>query len=64
MNKNYCKYLGWCPDLASRLNLECECCTTCHEDEDGDYILLGQVEFEDGYYDACCKMKNRVENAR
>lgn len=54
------KYLGWCPDLAKRLNIHCECCESCHEDDHQEYIFLGQIEFSDGYYDVCCKMKDKA----
>lgn len=63
------KYLGWCPQLAERLNMQISCCTTCHEDDEQEYAYLSNIEFEDGYYDVCCKMRqtangigNRVDN--
>lgn len=56
-------YLGWCPDLAKRFNIQCKCCNCCHEDDQQEYAFLGQIEFEDGYYDVCCNMRNIIDNA-
>lgn len=53
-------YLGYCPDLAKRFNIECDCCCSCHEDENNGYDSFCEVEFEDGYYDACCNMRNII----
>jgi len=53
------KYLGWCPDIAKRLGMERNCCDSCHEDEDYGYSL-SNIEFKDGYYDVCCKMKEAI----
>lgn len=55
--KHNTKYLGWCPHISKKLNIKLECCDSCHEDEHNGYDSLGQIEFEDGYYDVCCKMK-------
>ena len=57
-------YLGSCPDLANRLNIECNCCETCHTDDDEGYDSLQQLEFEDGYYDVCCKVREVYETRR
>ncbi len=51
------KYLGRCTELSKRLRIECDCCDTCHDDDDEGYDSLCEVEFEDGYYDACCRMR-------
>jgi hypothetical protein len=56
------QYLGWCPDLAQRLNIKCSCCTCCHEDDHNEYSFLGQIEFDDGYYDCCCSMRNIIDD--
>lgn len=53
-------YLGWCPDLAKRFNIQVNCCDCCHEDDEQEYSYLGQIQFNDGYYDTCCKMKESV----
>jgi hypothetical protein len=50
------EYLGSCYELAIRLNIHQSCCDSCHEDEDYD---LSEAEFENGYYDCCCIMKEK-----
>lgn len=58
------EYLGSCEKLSVRLCIEMKCCDACHEEDEREYCFLGQVEFEDGYYDACCKMKNCCESSQ
>ena len=56
--------LGFCPDLSKRLNIEFNCCDSCHQDDLLEYAFLGKVEFEDGYYDTCCNMRNRINDKK
>lgn len=54
------EYLGWCPDLAKRFNIKRKCCDSCHYDDDYGHCYLGEIEFEDGYFDVCCTMREVV----
>lgn len=64
--QNVNNYLGWCADLAKRLGIKKSCCDSCHEDEDAG-LSIPIAQFDDGYYDCCCKMKDefdKVNNAK
>lgn len=54
------EYLGWCPNLAKRFNTKTKCCDCCHEDDHLEVAFLGQIEFEDGYFDVCCTMREVI----
>ena len=56
-------YLGECKKLSERFSIDWDCCESCHTECDLFGYALNQVEVPEGYFDCCCKMKEKVKDS-
>ena len=55
------KYLGSCEEFRKKFIIICECCSSCHTDENEGYSLR-DFDTEEGYYEICCSVVMFLEH--